>query len=174
MEQPKLTNKSVFKDERGTFAPLSFFDLNKEWIQSNISVNPNKFTFRGLHFQNGEFAQSKLIKVIQGSIIDFIIDIRESSPNYMEVYKFHMEEGHELLVPRGFAHGFVTKQDNTIVQYLIDNIYSPSNEGILSFHNFDKIVSSLVELDNNILNNLVINDKDKENKNFQPYNLQIV
>jgi dTDP-4-dehydrorhamnose 3,5-epimerase len=171
MEKPKLINNKVFKDERGTFVPLSFFNFDKKWIQSNISVNPKKFTFRGLHFQNGEFAQSKLIKVIQGSIVDFIIDIRENSPNFMVNYNFHMEEGDELLVPKGFAHGFITKQDYTTVQYLIDNDYSPNNEGILSIHGFENILNSLVELDSKIFEKIIINNKDKNDKNFKPYNL---
>ena len=129
MEYPQVNSNPVFVDHRGTFAPLSLNSLDKNWLQSNISVNPQIHTLRGLHFQVGEKAQAKLIKVITGSIVDFIVDIREDSPEYMKLYHYDMNPGDELLVPRGFAHGFMTTSFNTIVQYLVDNDYSPESEG---------------------------------------------
>ena len=111
------------------FAPLSLNSYDKGWLQSNVSFNPKIYTLRGLHFQVGEKAQTKLIKVITGSIVDFIVDIREDSPEYMKLYYYDMKPGDELLVPRGFAHGFMTTSFNTIVQYLVDNDYSPESEG---------------------------------------------
>ena len=129
MEHPQVNSNPVFVDHRGTFAPLSLNSYDKEWLQSNISFNPKIYTLRGLHFQVGVKAQSKLIKVITGSIVDFIVDIREDSPEYMKLYHYDMSPGDELLVPRGFAHGFMTTSFNTIVQYLVDNDYSPESEG---------------------------------------------
>jgi dTDP-4-dehydrorhamnose 3,5-epimerase len=129
MEYPQVNSNPVFVDHRGTFAPLSLNSYDKEWLQSNISFNPKIYTLRGLHFQVGEKAQAKLIKVITGSIVDFIVDIREDSPEYMKLYHYEMNPGDELLVPRGFAHGFMTTSFNTIVQYLVDNDYSPESEG---------------------------------------------
>ena len=129
MEYPQVNSNPVFVDHRGTFAPLALNSYDKEWLQSNISFNPKIYTLRGLHFQVGEKAQSKLIKVITGSIVDFIVDIREDSPEYMKLYHYDMNPGDELLVPRGFAHGFMTTSFNTIVQYLVDNDYSPESEG---------------------------------------------
>ena len=129
MEYPQVNSNPVFVDHRGTFAPLSLNSYDKEWLQSNISFNPKIYTLRGLHFQVGEKAQAKLIKVITGSIVDFIVDIREDSPEYMKLYYYDMKPGDELLVPRGFAHGFMTTSFNTIVQYLVDNDYSPESEG---------------------------------------------
>ena len=129
MENPQVNSNPVFVDHRGTFAPLSLYSYDKEWLQSNVSFNPINYTLRGLHFQVGEKAQSKLIKVITGSIVDFIVDIREDSPEYMKLYHYYMNPGDELLVPRGFAHGFMTTSFNTIVQYLVDNDYSPESEG---------------------------------------------
>ena len=76
MEQPRIINNRIFYDERGSFSPLSLFELDKEWKQSNISVNPKKFTLRGLHYQSEETAQAKLIKVINGRILDFVVDLR--------------------------------------------------------------------------------------------------
>lgn len=129
MEYPQVNFNQVFVDHRGTFAPLSLNSYDKEWLQSNVSFNPVNYTLRGLHFQVGEKAQAKLIKVITGSIVDFIVDIREDSPEYMKLYYYDMKPGDELLVPRGFAHGFMTTSFNTIVQYLVDNNYSPESEG---------------------------------------------
>ena len=85
MEQSQFKSNSVFVDHRGTFAPLSLQSYNKDWLQSNISFNPQIYTLRGLHFQVGEKSQAKLIKVITGSIVDFIVDIREDSPEYMKL-----------------------------------------------------------------------------------------
>jgi dTDP-4-dehydrorhamnose 3,5-epimerase len=171
MEEGLLIHNSVFEDSRGTFAtlPLKFGEgklsvLRKNWIQSNISVNPNKFTFRGLHFQVGEFAQSKLIKVITGKIIDFIVDIRPNSPNYLKPYEFIVEPNYELFVPKGFAHGFITTEDNTVVQYLVDNDYSPSNEGSIFWVDFEIVKQTIERVIGD--NELIISTKDLVTKNF--------
>jgi dTDP-4-dehydrorhamnose 3,5-epimerase len=171
MEEGLLIHNSVFEDSRGTFAPLplkfgegKLSVLRKNWVQSNVSVNPNKFTFRGLHFQVGEFAQSKLIKVITGKIIDFIVDIRPNSPNYLKPYEFIVEPNYELFVPKGFAHGFITTEDNTVVQYLVDNDYSPSNEGSIFWVDFEIVKQTIERVIGD--NELIISTKDLVTKNF--------
>jgi dTDP-4-dehydrorhamnose 3,5-epimerase len=170
MEYPQFKSNPVFVDHRGTFAPLSLLTYDKCWLQSNISFNPQIFTLRGLHFQVGEKAQAKLIKVITGSIIDFIVDIREDSPEYMTLYSYDMKPGDELLVPRGFAHGFMTTSFNTIVQYLVDNDYSPESEGSIYWKEVDGLYdilnsySLLFDLTDEII---VISDKDYITKNFK-------
>jgi dTDP-4-dehydrorhamnose 3,5-epimerase len=168
MEQGFKIKNNVFVDHRGTFAPLSLYSLDKDWIQSNVSFNPKKGTFRGLHFQVGELAQAKLIKVITGTIIDFIVDIRIDSPHYLKVYEFIVNPGEELYVPRGYAHGFLTTEDNTVVQYLVDNIYSPENEGSIYWKEFPEIVDTIKEYQDGVLNEgeLIISEKDLVTKNF--------
>jgi len=168
MEQGLKIKNSVFVDHRGTFAPLSLSSLDKDWIQSNISFNPKKNTFRGLHFQIGGYEQSKLIKVITGIIVDFIVDIRKDSPNYLKVYEYVLNPGEELYVPRGFAHGFLTIEENTVVQYLVDNIYSPENEGSIHWKLFPEIVTSITRHQNGILSedDIIISNKDLVTKNF--------
>ena len=158
MEFAKLIHNKVFKDNRGTFAPLSLkyenssiIELNKNWLQSNISLNPVKHTLRGLHFQVGDKAQCKLIKVINGSIIDFVVDIRPESPEYMSVQMFGMDPNDELLVPRGYAHGFITLEDNNIVQYLVDNDYSPESEGSIYWKEVDIIKNLLKRYEDSII-----------------------
>jgi dTDP-4-dehydrorhamnose 3,5-epimerase len=159
----KITNR-VFFDHRGTFAPLSLTSLNKNWIQSNISFNPNAATFRGLHFQIGEHAQSKLVKVINGRIIDFIVDIRQESCEYLNLYEFEILPGEELYVPRGFAHGFLTLEENTVVQYLVDNEYRPESEGSIFWREVPGLVKIIEEIyPNRPLN---ISEKDFLTKNF--------
>ena len=170
MEYPQVNNNPVFVDHRGTFAPLSLESYDKDWLQSNISFNPLIHTLRGLHFQVGEKAQAKLVKVITGSIVDFILDIREDSPEYMKLYHYDMNPGDELLVPKGFAHGFMTTSFNTIVQYLVDNDYSPESEGSIYWREIEGLydvlnsyvlISDLQDVD------LTMSDKDYLTKNFK-------
>jgi len=169
MEYPQFKSNPVFVDHRGTFAPLSLNSEGKDWLQSNVSFNPEIYTLRGLHFQVGEKSQCKLIKVITGTIIDFIVDIREDSPEYMNLLYYPMTPGDELLVPRGFAHGFMTTSPNTIVQYLVDNDYSPESEGSIYWKEVDGLYGILnsyvlfTELTDDIV---VMSDKDYLTKNF--------
>jgi len=170
MEIPQLFEEKSFTDHRGVFSPLSLIYkdgiLNKKWIQSNISYNPKKFTLRGLHFQVGEFAQSKLVKVICGEIIDFVVDIRKDSPEYMKIRFFDMVNGYQLFVPRGFAHGFITLKDDTVVQYLVDNDYSPINEGSIYWKHFPEIVERLEKVGCDFHHKLIISEKDLMTKNI--------
>ena len=143
MEKAHFIEKKIFKDKRGTFSPLMLDKLDKNWLQSNISVNPRKYTLRGLHYQKNEYAQAKLIKVISGKILDFVIDLRTLSEDYNKVFFFEMSDGDEVYVPRYFAHGFVTLDENTVVQYLVDNDYSPENEGVKVWKNYPEIVTKI-------------------------------
>ena len=161
MEIPELIKNNVFVDNRGTFAPIQLNTLNKKWLQSNISVNPNKYTLRGLHYQFGNSAQAKLVKVINGTILDFVIDLREFSPNYNKIEFFLMKPGDELFVPFDFAHGFITLDDNTIVQYLVDNHYDPKSERCILWSTIPEIENKILEYDKNFdKNNLLISNKD--------------
>lgn len=138
-----ILEPSVFGDERGYFSP--FFiqkEMDKEEIKFYGVVQCNrsksaKGVVRGLHFQKNPKCQTKLVEVIQGSAIDVVVDIREGSPTYgkhiavlLKPYDSRdPESGRQLYVPRGFAHGFISLEDNTIFQYLIDNDYAPDYEG---------------------------------------------
>ena len=161
MEQPRIIKNRIFYDERGSFSPLSLFELDKEWKQSNISVNPKKFTLRGLHYQSGETAQAKLIKVINGRILDFVVDLRIPLISYNNCQFFEMKGGDELIVPRGFAHGFITLEENTVVQYLVDNDYNPKTEGSLLWSSFPEIKNEILKLDSTFdISNIIISEKD--------------
>ena len=161
MEQPRIIKNRIFYDERGSFSPLSLFELDKEWKQSNISVNPKKFTLRGLHYQTGETSQSKLVKVINGRILDFVVDLRIPLRPYNNCQFFEMKGGDELIVPRGFAHGFITLEENTIIQYLVDNDYSPKTEGSLLWSSLPDIRNEILKLDSTFeVSNIIISEKD--------------
>ena len=161
MESAHFIENRAFRDNRGIFCPLDLSKLDKNWVQSNISVNPKKFTLRGLHFQKNEYAQAKLIKVISGRILDFVVDLRTVSDNYNKVFFFDMKEGDEIYVPRYFAHGFITIQENTIVQYLVDNDYSPENEGVKVWTDYPEIYKEIKNINSFFSEELVvIADKD--------------
>ncbi len=156
MEKAHFIENRVFRDKRGTFSPLDLAKLDKNWLQSNISINPRKYTLRGLHFQKNEYAQAKLIKVISGKILDFVIDMRTVSEDYNKVFFFDMKEGDEVYVPRYFAHGFITLEKDTVVQYLVDNDYSPENEGVKVWTDYPEIENKIKELDSFFGKELVI------------------
>lgn len=133
----------AYGDDRGYFSP--FFkqeDLDELGIKFEGVVQANrskssKGVVRGLHFQKDPKCQAKLVEVVSGSAIDVVVDIREGSPTYGEytsvlLKPFSKEDetsGKQLFVPRGFAHGFISLEDDTIFQYLIDNDYSTEHEG---------------------------------------------
>jgi len=158
MEKAILFDSGTFLDNRGSFTPLSLNLFDKTWLQSNVSVNDKRNTFRRLHFQKGEFAQAKLLKVIHGEIIDYIVDLREDSKDYMKLQEFKLTRNNALLVPRGFAHGFITTEKNTIVQYLVDNVYNKESEGTLFWNEVPELRKKLKGKD------LIISEKDKPNE----------
>lgn len=139
MEKAKLIENPIFYDNRGGFAPLQLDGFDKKWLQSNLSINTKALTIRGLHYQYGESAQAKLVKVIRGTIIDFVIDLRPESKDFEKIFFFYMKSGKELFVPRNFAHGFITLDDDTIVQYLVDNVYDQSSERTIHWRNVPEI-----------------------------------
>ena len=132
--QPK-----VFKDARGYFFESYNRELFRqhgvtdEFVQDNESLS-QKGVLRGLHFQNPPHAQAKLVRVIAGSVLDVAVDIRKNSPTYGKHFSevLSAENKTLLLVPAGFAHGFVVLEDNTIFSYKCSNTYNKaSEEGIL-------------------------------------------
>ena len=126
-----------FGDDRGYFSPYFIQDdLDKLGIKFERVVQANrskssKGVVRGLHFQKDPKCQAKIVEVINGAAIDVVVDIREGSPTYGEhtAVLLTPDNNRQLFVPRGYAHGFISLEDNTIFQYLIDNDYAPTMEG---------------------------------------------
>ena len=152
----------VFKDERGYFYE-SFNDkvfesltgIRVNFIQDNQSYS-SKGTLRGLHFQKGDAAQAKLVRVTKGSAYDVAVDLRPGSPTFKQWYGIELSEQNYLqfFIPRGFAHAFVALEDNTIFQYKVDNYYSGVNDGGVIW-NDSELAISWPEL------NLELSEKDK-------------
>ena len=127
----------VFQDERGYFYE-SFNEnrfnevIGKEYnfVQDNQSFS-SIGTLRGLHFQKGKAAQSKLVRVVKGAAYDVAVDLRPDSPTFKQWYGVDLSESNHLqfLIPRGFAHAFVALEDDTIFQYKVDNYYSSEHDG---------------------------------------------
>lgn len=131
----------VHGDERGYFVETFRQDLLNEflgyeinWLQDNESKS-SRGVLRGLHYQLNPAAQAKLVRVIQGKVLDVAVDIRKESPTFGQhvAVELTAENKKQLLVPRGFAHGFVVLEDDTIFAYKVDNYYSPENDRGIAF-----------------------------------------
>jgi len=134
----------LYGDDRGYFSPYYKEEELKELgfegvVQANRSKS-SKGVVRGLHFQEDPYCQAKIVEVINGAAIDVVVDLRKDSETYgkwtsvlLKPYNANdKESGKQLFVPRGFAHGFISLEDNTIFHYLVDNKYAPKSEnGIL-------------------------------------------
>ena len=133
----KLIRTPRFSDARGyfceTFQRTDFAaqGLDNDFLQDNQSSSDRSGTVRGLHFQRPPFAQTKLVRVLRGSIFDVAVDLRRSSPSFGRHIAIELSsEGNEqLLVPAGFAHGFCTLEPDTVVFYKVDQVYSAAHEG---------------------------------------------
>lgn len=135
-----LIEPNVLGDQRGFFMEsynielYKKFGINMNFIQDNHSLSKKEGTIRGLHYQLNPKAQTKLVRVTRGSIFDVVVDIRKGSSTYShwEGFMLSAENKRQLLVPKGFAHGFCTLEANTEVQYKVDELYSSSHDrGIL-------------------------------------------
>lgn len=126
---------NVYADDRGVFVEtynketLSKLGLDLNFVQDNQSIS-HKGVFRGLHLQTGDSAQGKLVRVSRGAVIDFALDLREGSKTYGEWESILLTEGkqNQFWVPPGFAHGFISLEDNTIFNYKCTGLYNKSAE----------------------------------------------
>jgi dTDP-4-dehydrorhamnose 3,5-epimerase len=125
-----------FLDDRGSFCEIynasAFADagVNLVFVQDNQSISARRGTVRGLHFQIPPMAQGKLVRVIKGSVLDVAADLRQGSPTYGRHVSRVLSAANQeqLFIPPGFAHGFCTREDDTIVLYKVSNFYSPNHE----------------------------------------------
>ena len=160
-----LIQPKVFGDERGYFVETFRQDKFEEFIGYPVNFcqdNESKSTkgvLRGLHFQLPPAAQSKLVRVIEGSVLDVAVDIREGSPTFGQsvVVELNADNKQQLFVPRGFAHGFVVLSDSAIFAYKVDNYYSPENDRGLAFNDPELAIDwQLAESE------LMLSDKDQK------------
>ena len=161
IEDVLIIEPKVFGDHRGwfteTYSKEKFKELgiDIDFIQDNHSLSAQKGTLRGLHFQLNPKAQTKLVRCTKGKILDVAVDIRKGSPTYKKWVAVELTEENkkQLLVPKGFAHGFITLTENVEVQYKVDEYYSPENDRSIRFDDPEINVDWGIE-------NPILSDKD--------------
>lgn len=137
LEGVLILEPRVFGDARGWFMEtwsarkFEAAGLNFNFVQDNQSYSAQKGTLRGLHYQTAPFAQAKLVRCTRGKLLDVAVDIREGSETFAKwvAVELTAENKKQLLIPRGFAHGFLTLTDDVEIQYKADNFYAPTCDG---------------------------------------------
>lgn len=166
IEEVLIIKPRIFEDSRGYFFESFSQQIFEEKVCKTTFVqdNESKSTFgvlRGLHFQKPPYAQSKLVRVIKGKVLDVAVDIRKGSPSFGQYVAIELSEENylQLFVPRGFAHGFVVLSENVIFQYKCDNYYAPQSEGAIAWDDPDLNIDWRISTDK-----VILSEKDKRNK----------
>ena len=162
----------VFEDRRGYFFESwnreSFKNnrIDVDFVQDNESFS-SKGVLRGLHFQNPPFEQGKLVRVIQGSVLDVAVDIRKDSLTYGEHVSVHLTGKNKTMfwIPPGFAHGFSTLEDETIFSYKCSGVYNKQSEGSLMWNDSDLNIDWKIK-------ESIISEKDKQSELFKNFKTQ--
>ena len=170
---PTLIEPKLYRDERGYF----FESFNLKEFEENMGTNINfvqdneslsqKGTIRGMHFQTGPWEQAKLVRVVKGSVYDVAVDIRPNSSTFGKFVGVHLSENNhqQFFIPRGFAHGFVALEDDTIFQYKCDNYYHKANESSFRWNSISRIPwNNYVDL-----NKVIVSEKDANAIPFDDY-----
>ncbi|MFV0392327.1 MAG: dTDP-4-dehydrorhamnose 3,5-epimerase [Paludibacteraceae bacterium] len=161
----KIIEPRIFGDDRGyffeSFSRKEFEEkvCNTSFIQDNESKSKYG-VLRGLHFQKGRQAQSKLVRVVRGSVLDVAVDIRQGSPTLGQyaAVELSAENKRQLFIPRGFAHGFVVLSEEAIFQYKCDNYYSPESEAGIAWDDASLGIDWILPK-----GELILSEKDKRN-----------
>ncbi len=130
LEGVYIIEPRVFGDERGwfmeTYSKIKTPEIARDFVQDNHSYSKEKGILRGIHFQNGEHAQAKLVRCIRGAVLDVAVDLRKGSPTYMqwEAVELSAENKKQFFIPRGFGHGFLTLTEDVEFVYKTDNYYN--------------------------------------------------
>jgi dTDP-4-dehydrorhamnose 3,5-epimerase len=165
-----IIKPSVFEDERGYFFESYNHEkflaegLDLKFVQDNESKS-KKGVLRGLHFQAPPFAQGKLVRVMRGSVLDVAVDIRKKSPTYGNWESIVLSGNNKWMywIPAGFAHGFVTLEDDTIFFYKCTNVYNKASEGSVNWND------PSLKIDWGV-SEPIISDKDKTAPGFRDFN----
>lgn len=164
----------IFKDDRGyffeSFSQREFEEkvCKTTFVQDNESKS-GYGVLRGLHFQKPPFAQSKLVRVIKGAVLDVAVDIRKGSPTFGQYVSVELtgENHRQFFIPRGFAHGFSVLSEEVIFQYKCDNFYSPQSEGAIAWNDPDLNIDWRIPVEEVILS-------EKDSKHPKLKDLQCV
>ena len=167
-----IIEPKVFVDDRGYFfeswnsQSFKDNDINENFVQDNQSLS-SKGILRGLHFQNPPYAQSKLVRVIKGSVLDVAVDIRLNSPTYGHHFSVVLSEQNfkSFFIPKGFAHGFITLEDNTIFAYKCSDAYNKGYEGSLAWDDSDLNIDWQIS-------SPIVSSKDRNSQMFKDFKSQ--
>lgn len=154
----------IFADDRGyffeSFSQKVFDELVRpiRFVQDNESKSKYG-VLRGLHFQKGEHAQSKLVRVVKGRVLDVAVDVRRGSPTFGKYVSVELSEENkrQFFIPRGFAHGFAVLSQEAVFQYKCDNYYAPESEGAIAWNDPDIGIDWRVEA-----SDILLSEKDKK------------
>lgn len=157
-----VLSPSVYNDSRGffmesyNFKTLQNAGLNYSFIQDNESFS-KRGVLRGLHFQKKPHAQTKLVRVLKGKILDVVVDLRVKEPTYKKTFSIELtsENKNQLLVPKGFAHGFVVLSEDASVLYKCDDYYDKESEGGIRFDDPQLSIDWVLSR-----HELIVSDKD--------------
>ncbi len=163
IEEVKIIEPQVYGDHRGyffeSFSQKEFEEMvcKTNFVQDNESKSKYG-VLRGLHFQKPPYTQSKLIRVVKGTVLDVAVDIRVGSPSFGKHVAVELsdENKRQMFVPKGFAHGFVVLSDEVVLQYKCDNYYSPENEGGIAWNDPALGIDWQIPAED-----IILSDKDK-------------
>lgn len=166
-----LIRPQVFQDERGFFMESYNEEKFKEagiktkFVQDNHSMSKEKGVLRGLHFQLPPFSQAKLVRVTIGAVYDVIVDLRKDSETFgkWQGFKLIADNFQILFVPRGFAHGFCTLEENTEFLYKCDNLYAPDYDSGIIWNDKD------LKIDWPLSGEPIVSEKDSQQKTFKEF-----
>lgn len=165
-----IIKPEIYRDKRGIF--LETFHRKRlaeqtgidcEFVQDNQSVS--KFgVLRGLHFQTGDYAQTKIVRVVHGKVLDVVVDVRPDSPTFGKSFKAILDDEnfHQLYVPRGFAHGFLTLSEISVFAYKCDQYYRPGSEGGITYNDPTLAIDWDFPEDK-----MIISEKDQKQPSFK-------
>ncbi|WYE49478.1 dTDP-4-dehydrorhamnose 3,5-epimerase [Fusobacterium vincentii] len=171
-----IIEPQIFEDNRGYFFESYNYNTFKEIGIENIFVQDNhskslKGVLRGLHFQKREYSQAKLISILRGSILDIVVDLRKDSETFGKYFSIELNEKNKkvLFIPKNFAHGFLTLEDNTEIFYKCDNFYNPQSEAGIIWDDSDLNIEWNLKKYKINKGKLIISEKDKKNMSFKEY-----
>ena len=167
-----ILEPTIFQDARGYFyeswnqKTFEKMGLHYNWIQDNQSQS-SYGTIRGIHYQKGNKAQAKLVRVIKGRVLDIAVDLRKGSATYGKHIAVELTETNhkQLLIPRGFGHGFSVLSESAIFTYKCDNDYAPESEGSVNAFDLTLAINWQIPKDK-----IIQSEKDQKAPSFQQYN----
>lgn len=167
----KILEPKVFGDDRGYFfesyseAILKQYAIYDHFVQDNESKSKYG-VLRGIHFQYPPYTQSKLVRVIKGTVFDIAVDLRFNSPTFKKYVMVELSEDNkrQLYIPRGFGHGFIVTSEEAIFTYKCDNIFNADSDGGIAFNDPD------INIKWPNVANLILSDKDKNRKTLRDLN----